>query len=83
MPDTDERTNRPLDVGIQDDKPGSPLKNDGFFENGLLKAMESDHVTASHALEVKVVANGHCHSSSDAPPCVRHQSDCVCSLGEL
>jgi hypothetical protein len=59
--DTDSRTNRPLDVGIQGDKPGSAKKNDGFFEDGLLKAFESDHVAGGSTLEVKAVGNGHCH----------------------
>ncbi|KAF9266823.1 Metallo-dependent phosphatase [Marasmius fiardii PR-910] len=59
--DRDPRTNWPLDIGIHDnEKPGNAKGNDGFFEKGLLKAMESDHVTSS-ALEVKAVANGHCH----------------------
>jgi len=33
-----------------------------MFEKGILKAMESDHAANGHALEVKAVVNGHCHS---------------------
>ncbi|KAG7093566.1 hypothetical protein E1B28_007236 [Marasmius oreades] len=59
--DRDPRTNSPLDIGIHgNEQQGSAKGNDGFFEKGLLKAMESDHVTSS-TLEVKAVANGHCH----------------------
>ncbi|KAF8643188.1 hypothetical protein AX16_009173 [Volvariella volvacea WC 439] len=59
--DQDPRTGKPLDVGIHDlEKPGNAKENGGMFQNGLLKAEESDHV-ARHAPEVKVVANGHCH----------------------
>ncbi|KAJ8095182.1 Phosphatase dcr2 [Marasmius tenuissimus] len=59
--DRDPRTNWPLDVGIKgNEAQGNAKGNDGFFEKGLLKAMETDHVSSS-PLEVKVVANGHCH----------------------
>ncbi|KAK1221102.1 Phosphatase dcr2 [Marasmius sp. AFHP31] len=59
--DRDPRTNWPLDVGIKgNEAQGNAKGNDGFFEKGLLKAMETDHVSSSQ-LEVKVVANGHCH----------------------
>lgn len=33
-----------------------------MFEKGILKAMENDHAANGHALEVKAVVNGHCHS---------------------
>lgn len=33
-----------------------------MFEKGLLKAMESEHLAGGVVPEVKVVANGHCHS---------------------
>lgn len=33
-----------------------------MFEKGLKKALESGHVTGGGIPEVKVVANGHCHS---------------------
>ncbi|EIN09401.1 Metallo-dependent phosphatase [Punctularia strigosozonata HHB-11173 SS5] len=51
-----------LDVGIHglEDK-GSAKKNEGFFEKGLLQALESEHNAGGNAREVKVVANGHCH----------------------
>ena len=32
-----------------------------MFENGLLKALESEHRAGGVVPEVKVVANGHCH----------------------
>lgn len=35
-----------------------------MFENGLLKALESEHRAGGVIPEVKVVANGHCHSES-------------------
>jgi len=61
--DIDPRTHRPLDVGIHgDERPGAAKTNGGFFENGLLKAYESDHVASATRHEVKVVGNGHCHS---------------------
>lgn len=44
------------------EKPGNAKKNGGMFEKGILKAMESDHRSNGNALEVKAVANGHCHS---------------------
>ncbi|KAF8892061.1 Metallo-dependent phosphatase-like protein [Infundibulicybe gibba] len=60
--DADPRTNKALDVGASgQEQPGNAKHNDGFFENGILKAMESDHTGKGHALEVKVVGNGHCH----------------------
>jgi hypothetical protein len=62
--DIDPHTKKPLDVGISGDEDGSSKINGGFFENGLLKAMESDHVTAGGRHEVKVVGNGHDHSKS-------------------
>ncbi|KAL0570041.1 Phosphatase dcr2 [Marasmius crinis-equi] len=59
--DRDPRTNWPLDVGLKESEAhGNAKGNDGFFEKGLLKAMESDHVSSS-SLEVKAIANGHCH----------------------
>ena len=62
MPDTDSRTGLPLDIGINDlEGPGSAKKGDGMFENGLLKALESEHRAGGVVPEVKVVANGHCH----------------------
>ena len=62
--DRDPRTNWPLDVGIKGNEgQGSAKGNDGFFEKGLLKAKESDDPSSSQ-LEVKAVANGHCHGTS-------------------
>ncbi|KAI0259375.1 Metallo-dependent phosphatase-like protein [Gloeopeniophorella convolvens] len=60
--DVDPRTGRPLDVGSSDlEEPGSGKKNDGFFEKGLLHALETPHRGAGGVPEVKVVGNGHCH----------------------
>ncbi|KAH9990180.1 Metallo-dependent phosphatase [Russula vinacea] len=60
--DTDARTGLPLDVGSSDlEKPGSAKKNGGFFESGLLHALETPHRGAGGIPEVKVVGNGHCH----------------------
>ena len=36
-------------------------KNEGFFEKGLLKAMESEHRSGGNLPEVKAVGNGHAH----------------------
>lgn len=53
---------RKLDVGISgQEPPGNAKKSDGFFEKGILRAMESQHVSNRNAPEVKVVGNGHCH----------------------
>jgi len=41
---------------------GSAKESDGMFEKGLLKALESEHRAGGVVPEVKVVANGHCHS---------------------
>jgi hypothetical protein len=61
--DTDSRTGQSLDIGLHGlEGPGSAKKSDGMFENGLLKALESDHKAKGAIPEVKVVANGHCHS---------------------
>ncbi|KAJ7588171.1 Metallo-dependent phosphatase-like protein [Mycena floridula] len=59
--DTDAR-GKALDVGVTGaETPQNSNDNDKFFEKGILKAMESDHVAKQGATEVKVVANGHCH----------------------
>ena len=58
----DPSTGARLDKGIHGNEgPGAAKKSDGFFEKGLLKAMESDHRAGGNRREVKVVANGHCH----------------------
>ena len=63
--DKDVRTGRPLDVGVHSEEaPGNAKQSDGFFEKGLLTAMESVHVANAGVNEVKVVGNGHCHSAS-------------------
>ncbi|CAK5267650.1 unnamed protein product, partial [Mycena citricolor] len=52
---------KPLDIGISGQEPnGNAKSNDGFFADGILKAMESDHVS-SNLQEVKVIGNGHSH----------------------
>jgi hypothetical protein len=48
---------------VQLDQQGSAKGSDGFFEKGLLQALESQHSALGNAREVKVVANGHCHSA--------------------
>jgi len=40
---------------------GSAKKNAGFFEKGLLRALETPHRGARGIPEVKVVGNGHQH----------------------
>ncbi|KAG6866553.1 hypothetical protein C0991_002038 [Blastosporella zonata] len=61
--DSDPRTHKPLDVGIHgQEAPGNAKGNAGFFKDGVLKAMESDHVGKGNALEVKAIGNGHCHN---------------------
>lgn len=70
-PDKDPRTGKSLDVGLTGLEPhGNPKKNDGFFENGILKAMESAHVANRDAHEVKVIGNGHCHGRSSITRCL-------------
>ena len=67
MPDKDSRTGQPLDFGLHGlERPGAGKKNGGFLEDGLLKALESNHVASEGIPEVKVVANGHCHSTSSS-----------------
>jgi len=59
--DKNPSTGKPLDVGTTGLEPaGNAKKGDGFFEKGLMKAMESSNV-ANNAHEVKVIGNGHCH----------------------
>lgn len=61
--DRDTRTGQLLDIGLHGlEGSGAAKKSDGFFEKGLKQALESDHVTGDGIPEVKVVANGHCHS---------------------
>lgn len=63
--DSDPRTHIALDVGVHgQEPPGNAKGNAGFYEKGVLKAMESEHVGKGNALEVKVIGNGHCHSRS-------------------
>jgi len=58
-------TGKPLDVGISgQEPPGNSKHNDGFFKNGVLKALESEHLAAGRVPEVKVIGNGHDHSTS-------------------
>ncbi|KAF7982612.1 hypothetical protein HWV62_27650 [Athelia sp. TMB] len=60
--DMNPNTGARLDVGLKGLEANSNAKkNDGFFEKGLLKAKESDHLAGGNALEVKVVGNGHSH----------------------
>ncbi|TCD62378.1 hypothetical protein EIP91_006960 [Steccherinum ochraceum] len=59
--DVNPLTGKPLDYGEQWEGRGSAKKQDGFFNKGLLKAMETDHTGGGNAREVKVISNGHCH----------------------
>ncbi|KAJ6518748.1 Metallo-dependent phosphatase-like protein [Mycena sanguinolenta] len=53
--------NRPLDIGISGlEGKGDASDSDGFFDKGILKAMESEHVS-SNRQEVKIIGHGHCH----------------------
>lgn len=59
------RTGLPLDVGSSDlEGQGSAKKNGGFFQDGLLHALETPHRGAGGIPEVKVVGNGHCHGKT-------------------
>jgi len=52
---------RVLNFGITGlETKGDAGKSDGFFEKGILKALESDHVSNT-VQEVKVIGHGHCH----------------------
>lgn len=62
--DVDSGTGKPLQKGLQLEDKSTPKKNEGFFEKGLLRALETTHRTGDNAREVKVVANGHCHGPS-------------------
>jgi hypothetical protein len=58
----DPLTGARLDKGLHGLEPaGSAKGSDGFFEKGLLKAMESEHTAGGSGREVKVIGNGHCH----------------------
>ena len=62
--DINPSSGRPLDVGQVLEESGASKKSAGFFHKGILQAFESDHRAGGRAPEVKVVANGHCHSKS-------------------
>jgi len=63
-PDMNPETGKPLDVGISgQERHGNANRNDGFFEKGVLKALESDHTASRNIPEVKVIGNGHDHSA--------------------
>ena len=65
--DIDPMTGKPLDVGTSDlERKGSAKGNDGFFEKGLMTALESNHRGGGLFREVKVIGNGHCHSASSS-----------------
>lgn len=71
MADRDPVTNAPLELGLHGlEESGSSAKQDGFFHKGVLQAMESDNTGGGNTREVKVIANGHCHSMSSCHlPC--------------
>ena len=61
--DINPATGQALDVGKHDlEENGAAKKQEGFFHKGLLQALESEHQAVARISEVKVVANGHCHS---------------------
>lgn len=63
--DINPDTGVPLDIGTHDiEEPGNAKNSDGFFEKGVLNALETEHNAGGNAREVKVIANGHCHSES-------------------
>lgn len=52
-------------MGISDlEGKGSAKGNAGFFEKGLMTALESNHRAGGGYKEVKVIANGHSHRTS-------------------
>ena len=60
----DPDTGLPLDFGVHDlEGKGSANSTDGFFEKGVLEALESEHTASGTLKEVKVIGNGHCHSA--------------------
>ncbi|THH09733.1 hypothetical protein EW145_g1812 [Phellinidium pouzarii] len=60
--DINPDTGLPLDIGIHDlEEPGNAKHNGGFFENGILQALETDHSAGGGVKEVKVITNGHNH----------------------
>ena len=67
--DINPSSGRPLDVGQVLEESGASKKSAGFFHKGILQAFESDHRAGGRAPEVKVVANGHCHSKSAEISC--------------
>ena len=77
--DMDPRTGKPLDVGIGDlEGKGSAKGNDGFFEKGLMSALESNHRARGIYREVKVVANGHSHRKSTSYVPIQVSSNYIC-----
>lgn len=61
--DVDSETGIPLDIGIHDiEDHGNAKGNDGFYEKGVLRAFETSHNAGGGQHEIKVIANGHCHS---------------------
>jgi hypothetical protein len=71
--DIDPPTGRPLDVGTRDlEGKGSAKGNRGFFEKGLMTAIESDRFARGIYREVKAVANGQSHRTP-----VSHFTICV------
>jgi hypothetical protein len=78
--DIDPPTGKPLDVGISGlEGKGSAKGNDGFFEKGLMNALESNHRARGINREVKVIANGHQHGTSVLHITVYIDSNYVCT----
>jgi len=68
-----------LDVGIGDLEPkGSAKGNAGFFEKGLMSALESNHRARGTYREVKVFANGHSHRKPTSYLTIQVGSNYIC-----
>lgn len=65
--DTNPDTGLPLDIGYHDlEGKGSALKDDGFFDKGILQALEVEHNARGNTKEVKVIGNGHQHGNDSS-----------------
>jgi len=77
--DIDPPTGKPLDVGISDlETKGSAKGNAGFFEKGLMGALESNHRARGIYREVKVFANGHSHRKPTSYVTIHVGSNYIC-----
>jgi hypothetical protein len=62
--DVDGATGKALQHGLQLEDAAAPKGSDGFFEKGVLRALETEHAEGGNAREVKIIANGHCHGQA-------------------